>query len=161
VAGVAALAVLLAGGPLAAVGVFGSVAAAQPDDRQQETAMAQTVLDQLAAFRRGDWPGAYAFASASIQERYTLEAFREMVTRGYRPIAQPMQSRVLKALALDSQRGFVELRVEARDGDTIDALYELILEQGRWRINGVIARPVATGDLVLGGSSAPSGPTVG
>ena len=64
-------------------------AGAQPaDPERQKAAMAQTVLDQLAAFRRGDWEAAYGFASAFIQAQFPPDAFREMVTRGYAPIAQ-------------------------------------------------------------------------
>ena len=36
----------------------------------------------------------------------------------------------------------MEVRVEGANGETIDALYELVDEQGQWRINGVLTRPV-------------------
>ncbi len=34
------------------------------------------------------------------------------------------------------------MRVEGANGETVDALYELVDEQGQWRINGVLTRPV-------------------
>jgi hypothetical protein len=138
----------------------GPAAGQAADPERQTAAMIQTVLQQLEAFRRGDWAAAYGFASSSIRSRFTPEAFREMVTGGYAPIARPLQSRVLATRTLDPQRGLVEIRVEGQNGETVDALYELVEEQGAWRINGVVARPVPQGPLVftLGGSDRRSSP---
>jgi hypothetical protein len=123
--------------------LLAAAGSAQPVD--QERAMAQTVLDQLAAFRRGDWVAAYAFASSTIQARFGPEAFRVMVTQGYAPIARSASATLGRVEALDGQRGLVEVRVEGTDGETIDALYELVEELGAWRVNGVLTRPVTRG----------------
>ena len=104
--------------------------------------MARTVLDQLAAFRRDDWAAAYAYASATIQSRFDLEAFRQMVTGGYAPIARSTTATVSHVEVVDPSHGLVEVRVEGANGEMIDALYELVVEQGQWRINGVLTRPV-------------------
>jgi hypothetical protein len=109
--------------------------------------MRQTVLDQLAAFRRGDWAAAYSYASESIQTQFTLEAFREMVTRGYGPIAASSRASVLHTHLDGPAHGFVEVRVYGQDGQTIDALYEVVEEKGAWRINGVLAKPAEPGEL--------------
>ena len=126
--------------------------AQQSDAERQAAAMTQTVLQQLEAFRRGDWTTAYGFASSTIQSRFTAEAFREMVTRGYASIARPLQSRVLATRGIDPQHGLVEIRVEGQNGETVDALYELVEEQGVWKINGVMARPVQRGPLTMDGA---------
>ena len=47
-----------------------------------------------------------------------------------------------QAELVDAGRGFVEVRVEGANGETVDALYELVDEQGQWRIKGVLTRPV-------------------
>lgn len=104
--------------------------------------MARIVLDQLAAFRRDDWAAAYAYASATIQSRFDLEAFRQMVTGGYAPIARSTTATVSHVEVVDPSHGLVEVRVEGANGEMIDALYELVDEQGQWRINGVLTRPV-------------------
>jgi uncharacterized protein DUF4864 len=111
--------------------------------------MTRTVLDQLAAFRRDDWIAAYTYASSTIQARFGLEAFRQMVTSGYAPIARSARATVSHVEVVDAGRGFVEVRVEGANGETVDALYELVDEQGSWRINGVLTRPVggATAEL--------------
>jgi hypothetical protein len=123
--------------------VLATTAGGQPGD--QGRAMAQAVLEQLAAFRRGDWAAAYAFASSAIQAQFTSEAFRTMVTGGYAPIARSVSATVGRVEALDGQHGLVEVRVEGESGETIDALYEMVEEQGAWRVNGVVTRPVERG----------------
>ncbi len=125
------------------------VGAQPPDAAQRATAMQQVVLDQLAAFRRGDWTTAYGYASETIQGQFSPDAFREMVSRGYAPIAHSIGATVLRAVADDPQRGYVEVRVHGRDGETIEALYELVDEHGAWKINGVITKPVERGELTL------------
>jgi hypothetical protein len=68
------------------------------------------------------------------------------VTRGYAPIAASSRATVRRTLLDVPGHGFVEVRVYGRNGETIDALYELVEEKGAWRINGVVAKP-APGEL--------------
>ena len=105
-------------------------------------AMTQTVLDQLAAFRRDDWAAAYTYASQTIQARFGLEAFRQMVTSGYAEIARSLRATVSHVEMVDVDHGLVQVRVDGANGRTVDALYELVDEQGSWRIEGVLTRPV-------------------
>ena len=65
-----------------------------------------------------------------------------MVTSGYAPIARSATATVSKVEVVDAGHGLVEVRVEGANGETVDALYELVDEQGSWRINGVLTRPV-------------------
>jgi len=124
-------------------------AAAQATDVEpRAAAMQKVVLEQLAAFRRGDWATAYGFASESIRAQFSPEAFRRMVTRGYAAIAGSASATVLRTEAGDPQQGYVEVRVYGQTGETIDALYELVDEQGAWKVNGVIAKPAEKRDLV-------------
>jgi uncharacterized protein DUF4864 len=121
---------------------------AQPSaTEQQVAAMQQTVLDQLAAFRRGDWAAAYAFASETIRGQFTLDTFREMVSRGYAPIAQSAAATVLGTEVVGAGRGYVAVRVQGQNGQTVDALYDLVEERGAWKINGVVTKPAERGEL--------------
>ncbi|HZS34233.1 MAG TPA: DUF4864 domain-containing protein [Methylomirabilota bacterium] len=126
---------------LLALALLALAGPASPQDR----AMVDAVLQQLAAFRRGDWAGAYAFASSAIQAQFGLDAFREMVTRGYAPIARSARATVRRVERLGPHRGLVAVRVDGQDGDAIEALYEMVDEGGAWRVNGVAARPVDPG----------------
>jgi len=129
-----------AGGALGlALLALASAAVGQGGDPRPE--MTRTVLDQLAAFRRDDWAAAYTYASSTIQARFGLEAFRQMVTSGYAPIARSARAIVSHVEVVDAGRGFVEVRIEGANGETVDALYELVDEQGSWRISGVLTRP--------------------
>ena len=125
-------------------------AAGQGTDPRAE--MTRTVLDQLAAFRRDDWAGAYTYAASSIQARFGLEAFRQMVTGGYAEIARSLRATVSHVELVDAGHGLVQVRVDGANGQTVDALYELVDEQGSWRIEGVLTRPVdgATASLIGG-----------
>ena len=93
---------------------LGATAAAQGSDARAE--MTRTVLDQLAAFRRDDWATAYTYASSTIQARFGLEAFRQMVTSGYAPIARSARAAVSKVDVVDAGHGLVEVRVEGANG---------------------------------------------
>ena len=123
-------------------------AAGQGADPRAE--MTRTVLDQLAAFRRDDWTAAYTYAASTIQARFGLEAFRQMVTGGYTEIARSVRATVSHVEMIDAGHGLVEVRVDGENGRTVDALYELVDEQGNWRIEGVLTRPVdgATASLI-------------
>jgi MoaA/NifB/PqqE/SkfB family radical SAM enzyme len=79
-----------------------------------------------------------------------------MVTQGYAAIARSASAAVGRVEALDGQRGLVEVRVEGENGETIDALYELVEEQGAWRVNGVMTRPVTRGTTARVGPDRPS-----
>ncbi len=132
-------------------------AAAQGTDvERRAAAMQQVVLDQLAAFRRGDWGTAYGFASETIRAQFSPEAFRQMVTRGYASIAASTSASVLRTEADDPQKGYVEVRVYGQNGENVDALYELVDEQGAWKINGVVARPAERGDLARADAHRPA-----
>ena len=53
----------------------------------------------------------------------------------------------------------MEVRVDGANGETVDALYELVDEQGSWRIEGVLTRPVdgPTAFLIDGGLALTAG----
>jgi Domain of unknown function (DUF4864) len=123
--------------------------------------MTRTVLDQLAALRRDDWAAAYAYAASTIQARFGPEAFRQMVTSGYAEIAQSVRATVSHVEMIDADHGLVQVRVDGANGQTVDALYELIDEQGSWRIQGVLTRPVDGTTASLAGGTARLSPTAG
>ena len=54
---------------------------------------------------------------------------------------------MLRAQPADAGRGYVEIRVHGQNGQTIDALYELVDEQRAWKVNGVVTKPAEPGDL--------------
>ncbi len=102
------------------------------------TAIRGIIEQQLAAFGRDDGPGAFAFASPGIREKFgSPEIFMEMVRRHYPPVYRPAGV-AFQALE-DSPRGLVqEVLLTGSDGRSVTALY--IMERqpdGSWRIDGV------------------------
>ena len=128
-------------------GAYSPVAAfpvAKGETRRYATskgAAAGRVMQQLEAFRRDDYDTAYTFASAKVRQIFDRRAFEQMVKRGYPEIA-----RSTLAVAAESQvtrDGHVFLRVKVRgaNGNSVEAVYDMIREGGSWKINGVVARP--------------------
>ena len=107
-------------------------------------AAGRIVMQQLDAFRRDDFDTAFGFASAEIHELFDRPRFEAMVRTGYPEIA-----RSVSAVIHGSERGpggrlYLLVRVRGANGQGLQAVYEMVLEDGQWRINGVVARPDAS-----------------
>jgi len=118
------------------------VLGAGPARAQQDLkAAADTILGQLEAFRRGDYDAAYAFASASIHEIFDRERFERMVKTGYPEIARPAGAMVNQATIAQSGRAYLIMKIRGANGGRIEAIYEMVWEDDRWKIAGVVSRP--------------------
>src|SRR5713101_221449 len=93
----------------------------------------EPVMKQLEAFRRGDFDTAYTFASSEIKELFDRSAFEQMVKNGYPEIAG--------STVAPNGHVYLQIRIRGSNGNSIEALYELVLENGQWKINGVSAKP--------------------
>jgi Domain of unknown function (DUF4864) len=128
-------------GPLVAVLLLGWLATAAAQADPDVEAAGRIVMQQLDAFRRDDFDAAFDFASAEIHELFDRPRFEAMVRGGYPEIASSVS-----AIIDGSQRGpggrlYLMVRVRGANGQRIEAVYEMVLEGGQWRINGVVARP--------------------
>ena len=99
------------------------------------------VLEQLEAFRRGDFDTAYTFASESIHQQFDRAAFERMVTGGYPEIARSVFAVVAQGELAPNGKVYIVLKIRGANGMSVEAVYELVDEAGAWKINGVIARP--------------------
>jgi hypothetical protein len=104
-------------------------------------AAGETVMRQLEAFRSGDYRLAYTFASSAIRQQFDLASFERMVIGGYPEIARSASAVVIDSQFNDDGSLLLRLTIRGRDGNAVDAVYELVLEGNRWRINGVVTRP--------------------
>jgi hypothetical protein len=102
---------------------------------------AEPIMKQLEAFRRGDFDTAYTFASADIQQQFDRPAFEHMVKGGYPEIAQSSFATVVSSALAADGHAYVAVKVRGANGKDIEAFYELVLESGQWKINGVAAKP--------------------
>jgi hypothetical protein len=98
-------------------------------------------MKQLEAFRRGDFDTAYTFASAEIKDQFDREAFEQMVRDGYPEIARSASASIVSSILVPSGLVYLTLKIRGSNGKSIEALYELVLQNGQWKINGVTAKP--------------------
>jgi uncharacterized protein DUF4864 len=101
----------------------------------------RVVMQQLEAFRRDDFDAAFGFASRMIHELFDRARFESMVRAGYPEIAHSVQATLEGSKRGDAGELYLFLRVQGENGRAIEAVYEMVSEGGRWRINGVVTRP--------------------
>lgn len=118
-------------------------AVAQADKTNPKSA-AEPVVKQLEAFRRGDFDTAFTFASGMIKAQFDRQAFETMVRGGYPEIARSTFAAVTKTELESPGLAYVTVKVRGVNGQAVEALYELIWEEG-WKINGVATRRDAAG----------------
>src|SRR6266436_6272615 len=85
----------------------------------------EPVMGQLEAFRRGDFDTAYTFASSEIKELFDRSAFESVAGSTVAP----------------NGHVYLQIKIRGSNGNSIEALYEMVLENGQWKINGVSAKP--------------------
>ena len=129
-------------GLLALLSLCASVVA-QADKTNPKSA-AEPVVKQLEAFRRGDFDTAFTFASGMIKAQFDRQAFETMVRGGYPEIARSTFAAVTKTELEAPGLAYVTVKIRGVNGQAVEALYELIWEEG-WKINGVATRPDAAG----------------
>jgi hypothetical protein len=101
----------------------------------------EPVMKQLEAFRRGDFDTAYTFASSEIKEQFDRPAFEQMVKGGYPEIAHSTFAIIAASAVAPNGHVYLSVKVRGSNGNSVEALYELVLESGQWKINGVTAKP--------------------
>lgn len=105
------------------------------------TEATEPVIKQLEAFRRGDFDTAYTFASSEIKELFSRPAFEQMVKTGYPEIAHSTFATIAASAVAPNGHVYLSIKIRGANGNSIEAHYELVLESGQWKINGVTARP--------------------
>jgi hypothetical protein len=101
----------------------------------------EPVMKQLEAFRRDDFDTAYTFASSDIRQQFDRGAFEHMVRNGYPEIARSTFATVSGSTVAPNGHAYLSIKIRGANGNNIEALYELVLENGQWKINGVSAKP--------------------
>jgi Domain of unknown function (DUF4864) len=126
---------------LVAIGAGASASIAAAQSGEEANAAAAPIVKQLEAFRRGDYDAAYAFASADIRQMFGRPEFERMVKSGYPEIAQSVFALVSGSEAGPDGHLYVRVKVRGANGNSVEALYDMVREPDGWRINGVVTRP--------------------
>jgi ABC-type transporter MlaC component len=104
-------------------------------------AAAEPITKQLEAFRRDDYDTAYSFAAADIKEMFDRAAFERMVKSGYPEIAHSTFALIAHSAVGPDGHVYVRVKIRGANGNSIEAVYDMIQEAGGWRINGVATKP--------------------
>jgi hypothetical protein len=100
------------------------------------TELFAVIWDQVSAFRADDYARAYQQVSMGFQERFNIEAFKELIHSDYPPVR--FADRIeFGAVRWDGQHAVVPVYFFLPEGDVIPCFYSFIHEEGVWKIDGV------------------------
>jgi hypothetical protein len=105
--------------------------------------MVGVVEKQLELLRQGDIKGAYALTSKDFQKATSLEQFTAFVKQ-YPSLSQN-QGHTFTTRSIENNIGTVKGTLTAKDGAVTPVKFQLVKEQGEWRILFIEVRPTGTG----------------
>ena len=123
----------------AAMLLVATASLAQPE--ADVKAAAAPIMTQLEAFRRDDYDTAYGFAAAPIKELFDRAAFERMVKSSYPEIARSTFAVIAQSAVGPDGHVYVRVRIRGANGNSIEAVYDMVQEAAGWRINGVATKP--------------------
>ncbi len=123
------------------------VAPLQSDTPAEE--IKSVIREQMKAFNEEDYRAAYRFASRGVKEQFSLTRFEAMVRTGYPQIAKSRAAAFGEITLMEGgARAFATVHVTGADHVTVKAEYRMVLEEGGWKIDGVLLleeiRPIDT-----------------
>lgn len=127
-----------------------------PSNPETLQAIMATVGGQLKAIRNQQFDAAFQFASKGIQEEQPLDEFEEMVRTHYRPMLDYEAIEISNSLD-DGKQGMIRVRLSRNRIPTAVYSYVMALEEGQWKIGGVLADGPPTQPDSSQGESQPSG----
>ncbi len=116
-----------------------ALAVAAPAQEPSENEAADLVLRQLAALRAHDFGQAYAFASTELRRNFTRSEFEWMVKRAHPEVASSAQAFVVRTHEV-AGFAYVTVKIQGRNGQNVEALYEMVREKGQWKVNALSSR---------------------
>lgn len=119
---------------LLAAGLLAALASASP---AQEADIQATIDSQLEYFAKDDFPGAFQFASPTLQQLFrTPENFRRMVTQGYPMVWRYGDVRFLELREMEGSF-WQKVMITDLEGRVHILDYRMLETSDGWRINGV------------------------
>jgi uncharacterized protein DUF4864 len=123
----------------ALVVVFAAVAIASAEERTAADGAGGVALRQIEALRRHDFAAAYAFASRELRRNFSRGEFEWMVKRAHPEVADSTFASVVRTHAVGGYV-YVTVKVLGKNGQSVEALYEMVSEAGTWRVNALSSR---------------------
>jgi uncharacterized protein DUF4864 len=102
-------------------------------------AAAELVLKQIALLRAHDFTSAYALVSRELRRTFSRSEFEWMVKRAHPEVAS---STIAYVVRTHQAAGFVyvTVKVQGRNGQHAEALYEIVREGDAFRVNALSSR---------------------
>ena len=97
------------------------------------------ILRQIEALRVHDFGAAYALVSAELRRNFTRGEFEWMVRRAHPEVASSDFAFVVRTHDAGDYL-YVTVKVRGRNGQNVEALYEMVREVGVWRVNALSTR---------------------
>ena len=110
--------------------------------------MVGVVEKQLEFLRQGDIKSAYGLTSKDFQKATSLEKFTAFVKQ-YPSLSQN-QGHTFTTRTIENNIGTVKGTLTARDGAVTPVMFQLVKEQGEWRILFIEARATGAGTGIKG-----------
>ena len=102
-------------------------------------AAADLVLRQIAALRAHDFAEAYTLASTELRRHFTPGEFEWMIKRAHPEVASSVYAFVVRTHEAEGYT-YVTVKVQGRNGENVEALYEMVRERGHWKVNALSTR---------------------
>jgi hypothetical protein len=130
-----------AGGPLhGSNGAAGlTEPAAPPADRKETLAqIASVVRQQLDAFKRDDYSGAYTFVSKAFRKEFPRDLFEARIRARFKEVARPAQV-LFRRLHFrpGDNRAALEVDIAGANARLATIEYRMVFEEGSWKIDGL------------------------
>jgi len=119
-----------------AAGVFIRPAAPRRNAEPRPAELYEVVLRELQAVRGADYVGAYRQVSLSMQERYNLDLFADMI-RSERPELARFERVEFGGVKVKGRQASVPAYLFLPGDDIAVVTYLLVREEGVWRIDGL------------------------
>ena len=97
------------------------------------------VMQLLDALRAQDFTTAYALASKEMRRHFSRGEFEWMVKRAHPEVASSAYAFVVRTHESDGFL-YVTVKVQGRNGQPVEAVYELVREKGQWKVNALSSR---------------------
>jgi len=125
--------------PLLFTVLLASTTTVRAQEPSPPSGAADLVLRQIAALRAHDFAEAYTFASTELRRHFTPGEFEWMIKRAHPEVASSVYAFVVRT---HDAEGFtyVTVKVHGRNGENVEALYEMVRERGHWKVNALSTR---------------------
>lgn len=113
--------------------------AAPPADRKETLAqIASVVRQQLDAFKRDDYSGAYTFVSKAFRKEFPRDLFEARIRARFKEVARPAQV-LFRRLHFHpgDDRAVLEVDVAGANARLATVEYRMVFEEGSWKIDGL------------------------